>query len=70
LEEIIAAADLPPPLLHPEMAGCYRTRVERLHAALNGETEEERLEAAEALRTLVESIILTPKPTGMEIDVR
>ena len=52
------------------MAACYRTRVERLHAALNGETEEERLEVAEALRTLVGSIVLTPKPTGMEIHVR
>jgi site-specific DNA recombinase len=70
LEEVIASADLPPPLLHPEMAGCYRDRVEKLHAALQGQTEEERLEAAEALRTLVEAIVLTPKPAGMEIDVR
>jgi site-specific DNA recombinase len=70
LENAIATADVPPPLLHPEMSNCYRQRVERLHSALHAEAEGDRIEAAEALRALVDSIILTPTPAGMEIDVR
>src|SRR6266850_6658629 len=48
LKTKVAAADAPPPLLHPEMAELYRTKVATLAQAL--EQPENREEAAEALR--------------------
>ena len=44
----LAAADEPPPLLHPSMADLYRSKVEELAAAL--QREDTRLEASEMLR--------------------
>lgn len=54
----LAAADAPPPLLHPEMAELYRQKVTRLAQAL--EHPETRTEASEALRGLIDAIVLTP----------
>ena len=54
----LAAADAPPPLLHPEMAELYRQRVTALAQAL--EHPETRTEAADALRGLIDAIVLTP----------
>ena len=56
------AADEPPPLLHPEMARIYREKVTELARAL--QEEESRPEATEALRGLVDAILLTPDGTG------
>ena len=70
LTAFLADADEPPPLLHPAMAGQYRVRVQQLYDALQGDSEEQRLEAADVLRTLVEDIILTPMDGKIEIDVR
>src|SRR5438874_12696282 len=43
----LAAADAPPPLLHPEMAELYRVKVSTL-------AQETRAEATEALRGLID----------------
>ncbi|WP_222869716.1 recombinase family protein [Roseobacter fucihabitans] len=70
LEAVLANADEPAPLLHPEMAGFYRLQVEKLHSSLQDEIEAKRLEATEILRSLVDEIILTPTDDEMLIDVR
>jgi hypothetical protein len=58
LKARLSAADAPPPLLHPEMAGLYRQKVTALAQAL--EHPETRTEASEALRSLIDAIVLTP----------
>ena len=58
LKAKLAAADEPPPLLHPEMAELYRQKVTTLAQAL--EHPETRTEATEALRGLIDAIVLTP----------
>lgn len=58
LKARLAAADAPPPLLHPEMAELYRQKVTALAQAL--EHPETRIEASEALRGLIDAIVLTP----------
>ena len=66
----LAAADEPPPLLHPEMAGIYRAKVTELARAL--QDPDSRSEATEALRGLVDAIVLTPDPAGetLQIELR
>ena len=68
LKARLAAADAPPPLLHPEMAELYRTKVSTLARAL--ERSETRLEATEALRGLVDAIILTPTDGELRIELK
>jgi hypothetical protein len=58
LEAHLAATEDPPPLLHPEMARIYRTKVTELAKVL--QEPESRSEATEALRGLVDAIVLTP----------
>ncbi len=65
LEAQLKTADEPPPLLHPEMAHIYRTKVGELAKAL--QQPEGRLEATEALRGLVDAIVLTPTASGEEL---
>jgi hypothetical protein len=48
----LAAADEPPPLLHPRMADVYRTNVAELAAAL--QRPGTRLEPSETLRGLID----------------
>jgi site-specific DNA recombinase len=57
LERQLAYAEIPPPLLHPEMATFYREQVSALHEALQDDTEAPRLKAGEVLRSLVKKII-------------
>lgn len=57
--------DAAPDLL-PSASAIYARKVGRLTEALN--RPEERLEAAEALRTLIEKVVLTPGPNRGEID--
>ncbi len=64
----LAAADEPPPLLHPCMADLYRSKVEELAAAL--QREDTRLEASEMLRGLIESIVLTPRDGQLGIELK
>jgi len=60
----------PPPLLHPQMADIYRTKVTQLARAL--QEPESRPEATEALRGLVDAIVLTPDQGGetLQIDLK
>ena len=58
LKAKLAAADEPPPLLHPGTAEVYRGKVTDLARAL--EHPETRSEATESLRGLIEAIVLTP----------
>src|SRR5262245_48407036 len=68
LKARLAAADSPPPLLHPEMAELYRLKVSTLAQAL--ERQETRTEATEALRGLVDAIILTPTDGELRIELK
>jgi hypothetical protein len=54
----------PPPLLHPNMADLYREKVTQLAQGL--QHDESRTGAAEALRSLVNAIILTPEAGGAQ----
>ena len=54
----LSAADAPAPLLHPNLAALYREKVTSLAAAL--QRSDSRSEAAEALRGLVDAIVLVP----------
>jgi DNA invertase Pin-like site-specific DNA recombinase len=67
LEAQLAATEEPPPLLHPEMARIYRTKVRELANAL--QEPESRSEATEALRGLVDAIVLTPNASGDALQI-
>ena len=58
------AVDIPD--IHPNVAGIYRHKVERLAEALRSQTERD--EAAEAIRSLVERITLMPGAERGQID--
>jgi len=58
----------PPPLLHPNMADLYREKVTQLARAL--EQEESRTAAAEALRGLIDAIVLTPQEGELKIELQ
>jgi hypothetical protein len=60
--------DEPPPLLHPEMADLYRQKVTTLAQAL--EHCETRTEATEALRGLIDTIVLTPNQGELRIELK
>jgi DNA invertase Pin-like site-specific DNA recombinase len=70
LEAQLAATEEPPPLLHPEMARIYRAKVTELATAL--QEPDSRPEATEALRGLVDAIVLTPDQAGeaLQIELR
>jgi site-specific DNA recombinase len=68
LAGLLAEAEEPAPLLHPNMGEIYRRKVSALATAL-GNTET-RLEAAELIRTLVERVILTPEDGQLGIQLR
>jgi site-specific DNA recombinase len=65
LDGQLAATQVPVPLLHPNMADVYRAKVEELRACL--EREDSRAQAAEAIRALIEGIVLTPEGDGLKI---
>jgi site-specific DNA recombinase len=69
LTTLLATAEDPPALLHPNMATHYREQVSHLHMALREETEEKRLEAGEVLRSLVQRIVLTPENGELKIEL-
>ncbi|WP_342729055.1 recombinase family protein [Bradyrhizobium sp. B097] len=70
LKTFLQEAEEPPPLLHPNMAHHYRVQVNELYAALQGDSEEKRMTAADLTRSLVKEIILTPGDGELRIDVR
>ena len=59
LDGQLAASDDAIPILHPNMAEMYWAKVEPLRLAL--EREDNRAQAAEALRGLLDGIVLTPR---------
>jgi DNA invertase Pin-like site-specific DNA recombinase len=65
LTERLSRAPVDIPDIHPNVAGVYRRKVERLAEAL--QHPQERDEAAEAIRALIERITLTPGPKRGEI---
>src|SRR6266566_5955980 len=66
LKALLAQEPADIPDIHPNVSGIYRKKVERLTEALN--TPEDRIEAADAIRALVEKITLRPGPNRGEID--
>jgi DNA invertase Pin-like site-specific DNA recombinase len=64
----IETADATPPLLHPQMADVYRERVTQLCQAL--QDEGSRTEAQEAIRQLVEAIVLEPEGETLAISLK
>ena len=68
LKAKLAAADEPPPLLHPGMADLYRQKVTALAQAL--EHPETRTEASEGLRGLIDAIVLTPNQGELQIELK
>lgn len=59
LERLLAEANEPPPLLHPNLAALYRQRITALQESL--QAVETRAEAAEIIRGLVDRITLMPE---------
>jgi len=60
-----AAQDTPD--IHPGIAGTYRRRMERLTAALGH--PDDAAEAAEAVREIIDRIVITPGPTRRDLSV-
>lgn len=58
----------PQPILHPNLSNLYRSKVANLADALS--SPEARSEAHEALRGLIDSVVLTPSEDGYSIDLR
>ncbi len=68
LTELLANADEPPPLLHPNMAQIYQDRIGQLYENL--QHEDERAQAAEVFRTLVDQVTLVPENGELAIVLR
>ena len=68
LSTMLATAEAPPPLLHPNLARYYHDEIAALHDLL-GNTDT-RGRAAQMLRTLVERIELVPDGEGLAIVLR
>ena len=65
LAERLSRAPTDIPDIHPNVADIYRRKVERLAEALRN--PQDRAEAADAIRSLIERITLTPGPKRGEI---
>ncbi|MBN9678748.1 recombinase family protein [Salipiger bermudensis] len=68
LSELLANADEPPPLLHPNMARMYQDRIAKL--CENLQSEEDRGAAVDVLRSLVDEISLLPENGELSIVLR
>jgi len=68
LIELLANADDPPPLLHPNMAQIYQDRIGGLYENL--QHDDERTQAAEVFRTLVDQVTLVPENGELAIVLR
>ena len=67
LEAELAASSDPKPRLHPNLADIYRGKVETLNEALAAEDDEE---VRDAIRALIEAIVLVPVDGKLAIEVR
>ena len=68
LQKKLTAPDMPE-LLHPAMADVYREKVTELVRALQ-EDEDRRIPAADAIRGLIEAILLEPDGEGLKITLK
>ena len=68
LAELLANADEPPPLLHPNMAHVYQERVGKL--CENLQRDEDRAPAVEVLRSLIDQVTLMPDNGELAIILR
>ncbi len=68
LKQTLASYPEEKPLLHPNMAKLYRDKVAKLTDALN--KEENKTEAADILRTLVEAIVMVPEDGELKVELR
>lgn len=68
-ELVCGLTDTPPPAprLHPNLAGLYRRKVERLHATL--ENDATRDEALDILRGLIDGVVMHPRDDGFTIEL-
>ena len=62
LAELVSSPQSAPVALHPSLPQLYRRKVERLESLLAD--PELAGEAMEAIRALIERIVLTPRPAG------
>ncbi|WP_431197664.1 recombinase family protein [Shimia thalassica] len=67
LENALKSAPPLQPVLHPNMSDLYHSKVSNLANALNA--PEARAEAAEALRSLIDKVVLTPTEDGYDINL-
>ncbi|MBS1073170.1 recombinase family protein [Gluconobacter cerinus] len=65
IEERLAEAPSPPPLLHPNMAELYRQKIASLHDSLQNEVS--RTQTVEAIRSLITRIRLIPEGAELAI---
>ncbi|ARQ02719.1 DNA invertase Pin-like site-specific DNA recombinase [Pseudorhodoplanes sinuspersici] len=68
LTEVLAHAEEPPVLLHPNMAEIYRQKISALHHRL--QDEDGKAEAAAIFRTLVDQVTLQPEESELAIVLR
>ncbi|MGB8843560.1 MAG: recombinase family protein [Aliidongia sp.] len=68
LAGLLANAEEPPPLLHPNMAEIYRQRISTLYESLQDEAT--KAEAAETFRMLVDQVTLMPETDTLAIILR
>ena len=68
LEDALASAHAPAPLIHPALAEVYRQHVASLHEALHD--PDSRHEAFEIIRSLIEEIRLVPEGGALKIELR
>lgn len=64
----LAEADVPAPLVHPNLAEIYRRKVAELHVTLNH--DDSRAEAADIIRSLIDEIVLIPENGELRIDLK
>ena len=65
--ELAAAPEAHQPLLHPNLAEVYRSKVAALHDALTDEVMRD--EAFELIRSLLEKIVLVPDGEELRIEI-
>jgi len=52
-------------LKHPQLAEGYRRRIDRLERLLQGSEQDE---AREVVRSMIDRVVLTPRPDGRALD--
>ena len=68
LKDQTLAAKVPEPYLHPNMADAYRRKVAQLAQAISDGSGTAKA-AQEAIRSLIERVIVTPSSETMEVDL-